>query len=71
MISDTNPRVAAMQAEKFRRMTPQQRVEICFQMSDDIRAISLDGLRSRRPELDERQLRRELRRIMYGVGREP
>jgi hypothetical protein len=38
-------------------------------MSDDMRAVALAGLRSRRPELNEEELRRELLRMMYGFER--
>lgn len=55
----------------FRRMTSQQRAELCFQLSDDVRMLALDGLRSRRPDLDAKGLRHELRRIMYGIELEP
>ena len=67
MISDTHPGAETLHAEKLRRMTPQERVELCFQLSDDVRNVTLDGIRSRRPDLDTRGLRRELRRIMYGI----
>jgi len=66
MISDTNPEAAAIQAEIFRRMTPEQRVRLACEMSEGMRDVALAGLRSRRPELTEDELARELMRLMYG-----
>lgn len=65
MLSDTSPEAAAIQDEIFRRMTPEQRVCIAIEMSESMRNVALAGLRSRRPELNEVELSRELMRIMY------
>jgi hypothetical protein len=69
MYSDTSPEAAAVQREIFRRMTTEQRLRLALEMSDSVRNIALAGLRSRRPELNDEQLSRELLRIMYGIGR--
>jgi len=66
MPSDTSPEVAAIQAEIFRRMTPSQRLRMALEMSESMRNVALSGLRSRRPDLNEEELSRELMRIMYG-----
>jgi hypothetical protein len=71
MYSDTTPEAAAIQAEIFRRMTPEQRVQIALEMSEAMRNVSLAGLRSRRPELSESELRLELMRLMYGFLPKP
>lgn len=68
MPSDTHPDAERVQTEIFRRMTPGQRVEVAFEMSESIRNISLDGLRSRRPDLSHEEALRELMRLMYGVA---
>ena len=65
MISDTSPEAAAIQDEIFRRMTPEQRVRLAIEMSESMRNVALAGLRSRRPELNEAELSRELLRVMY------
>lgn len=65
MLSDTSPEAAAIQDEIFRRMTPEQRVRLALEMSESIRNVALAGLRSRRPELSEAELSRELLRVMY------
>lgn len=66
MAFDTSPEAAAIQVEIFRRMTTAQRLKIALEMSDSIRNVAIAGLRSRRPDLDENELSRELLRIMYG-----
>ncbi|HET9741777.1 MAG TPA: hypothetical protein VFQ00_03415 [Terriglobales bacterium] len=64
--SDTSPEAAAVQTEIFRRMNPSQRLRMAIEMSDSMRNLALAGLRSRRPELNEQELSRELLRVMYG-----
>lgn len=64
---DTSPKAAAVQQAIFRRMTPEQRLWLALEMSESMRDIALAGLRSRRPELSEAELSRELIRLMYGV----
>jgi hypothetical protein len=71
MSFDTSPEAAAIQAEIFRRMTPAQRLRLALEMSESIRNIALAGLRSRRPELNEKELSIELMRIMYGFAPQP
>jgi hypothetical protein len=66
MPSDTSPDAAAIQQEIFRRMTPEQRLRIALELSEEMRNIALSGLRSRQPELTEEELKREMLRIMYG-----
>ncbi len=64
---DTSPEAAAVQRAIFRRMTTEQRLRLALEMSDSMRNVALAGLRSRRPELSEAELSRELIRLMYGV----
>lgn len=66
MVSDTHPEAARVQQEIFRRMTTAERLRMALEMSDSMRNVALAGLRSRRPELNEAELSRELLRIMYG-----
>ena len=66
MPSDTSPEAEAIQLEIFRRMTPAQRLKLALEMSDSMRNVALAGLRTRRPDLDEMELLRELMRLMYG-----
>jgi DUF1365 family protein len=64
---DTSPEAAAFQEAIFRRMTPERRLRLALEMSESMRDIALAGLRSRRPELSDAELFRELIRLMYGV----
>lgn len=66
MISDTHTEAAKIQDEIFHRMTPAERVRLCFEMSESMREIARAGLRRRRPDLTEEELSRELIRLMYG-----
>ena len=71
MSSDTHPTAAAIQAEVIRRLTPVQRLRMALEMSESVRNVALAGLRSRRPELTEEELSRELLRMMYGFAAQP
>ena len=71
MSFDTSPEAAAIQAEIFRRMTPAQRLRLALEMSESMRNVALAGLRSRRPELNEKELSNELMRIIYGFAPQP
>jgi hypothetical protein len=66
MPRDTNPEAAAVQLEIFRRMTAAERLRLALEMSESMRNVALAGLRSRRPELSEKELSRELIRVMHG-----
>ncbi|HVH87191.1 MAG TPA: hypothetical protein VM912_10730 [Terriglobales bacterium] len=71
MPDDTSPRAAAIQRDTFRRMTTSERLRMALEMSESMRNVAMAGLRSRRPDLDEDGLRRELMRIMYGFVPRP
>jgi hypothetical protein len=66
MLSDTNPKAAAIQQEIFRRMTSAERLRLALEMSESMRDVALAGLRARHPELNANELLRELMRVMYG-----
>lgn len=68
MPSDTSPQAEAIQLESFRRMTTAERLKLALEMSDSMRNIALAGLRTRRPDLNENELLRELMRVMYGFA---
>jgi hypothetical protein len=70
MLADDS-KATAIQREIFRNMTTEQRLRMALEMSDSMRNVALAGLRSRRPDLDEDGLSRELLRIMYGVVPQP
>lgn len=49
-------------------MSPAQRVELAIVMSDEVRQITLDGIRARNPSFDDAQVHLEWLRILYGDG---
>jgi hypothetical protein len=65
-ISDTTDEARAVQIAAFRAMTPSRRVEVAFQLSDDVRTLARSGIRLRHPEFDEPQVHHEFLRILYG-----
>ena len=64
--SDTTDEAREVQLSAFRAITPSQRAEIAFQLSDDVRTLTLTGIRWRHPELDDCGVHREFLRILYG-----
>jgi hypothetical protein len=64
-LRDTDPEARRVQLEVYRRMTPQRRVELAIEMSEEARAISLAGIRSRKPNLDAEQALAELVRMLH------
>jgi len=67
LISDTSKEAAEVQLSIFRRMTTEQRFLMALEMSESMRNVALAGLRSRRPELNDDELLRELTRAMYDL----
>jgi hypothetical protein len=48
--ADTTPKAALVQREIFRRMSPSRRLELACEMSDFLRGIVAEGIRSRHPD---------------------
>ena len=65
-LADTAPELRRRQLDVYRAMKPQQRVMLALEMSEEIRQISVDGIRSRNPYFDEVQVRLELLRVLHG-----
>jgi hypothetical protein len=63
---DTSPEAAAFQIDAWRRLGPEGRVELAARLSDEIRAVSLAGIRERHPEYSEAQAFRALLRLVLG-----
>lgn len=55
-----------MQLECLRRMSPQQRVQMVFDMSRRLRDMAMDAIRRRHPEFDEEQVRLKFIELTYG-----
>lgn len=63
---DTSQDAHRMQIEALRRLGPARRVEMALRMSDDARAVTMDGIRGRHPEYDEAMVRQAFFRALYG-----
>jgi hypothetical protein len=64
--ADTAPEAYAKQIEAYRSMSPERRVVLAAQMSDDMLAVAADGIRARHPEYDEARVRWALLRLRHG-----
>ena len=65
-LADTAPEARRRQLAIYRAMPPEQKVEIAFAMSEEARQLSIDGIRARKPHLDDEGVRRELLRLLHG-----
>lgn len=63
---DTSIEVARKQLEILRRLNAETRVKMSFEMSDNLRSIVEAGVRLRHPEYDEKQINRQVVRLMIG-----
>jgi hypothetical protein len=63
---DTSPAALERQRETFRRMSPEQRLAVAAEMSDEIRAIAESGIRERHPDYSDDEIRAALVVILLG-----
>jgi hypothetical protein len=64
--SDTTIEAAAVQLRVLRRIGIEGRAKMTFQLSNNMRSTVEAGVRHRHPEYDDRQVRREVLRLMIG-----
>ena len=64
---DTTPEAEAIQLDIIRRKAGAERVELALEMSRMVRELQLAGLRSRFPDLSERDLLRRLVLDLYSI----
>lgn len=64
--ADTTEEAARVQFAVYRRMTPERRLELAFQMTADLRRRLADGVRQRHPEYGEHQVRLAVIRLTLG-----
>jgi hypothetical protein len=64
--TDTSLDAIRVQHAVYRRMTPEQRLELTFQMIASTRALSASGVRSRHPEYTDRQVELAVIRLTLG-----
>jgi hypothetical protein len=63
---DTSTTARERQRETFRRMTPEQRLALAAEMSDEIRAVAESGIRQRHPDYSDDEIREALVVILLG-----
>jgi hypothetical protein len=64
--TDTSPEAHAAQLEVYRRLGPEGRVALAFQMSEAARLISAGGIGDRHPEYSDEEVRWALFRLIHG-----
>lgn len=65
-LADTAPEIRRRQLDVYRAMNPQQRVNLALSMSEDIRRVTEDGIRSRNPGFDKAEVRQAWLRVLHG-----
>jgi len=64
--ADTTIEAVRKQFEILRRLGPEVRLKMAFELSDNLRGIVEAGVRGRNPGYDERKIRQEVLRLMIG-----
>lgn len=64
---DTGPEAAQALVDRFRSMSPAERVSLADRLSVDIATLAVAGIRARNPEITEADLLHELARRRYGA----
>jgi hypothetical protein len=62
---DTTRMADEAQRKAWRNMSPEQRVILAFQMSEQSRAIAKEGIRQRNPNWAPAEVESELLRLLY------
>ena len=63
---DTTLEAHRKQMEILRKLSPERRALISFELSNNVRQIAMDGIRNQHPEFTETQIKRELLRRIVG-----
>ncbi len=64
--ADTDAEAEAVQFDAFRRMTPQRRVEVAVEMTEEAMAIAAAGIRDRHPDYNESLVAWAVKRLRLG-----
>jgi hypothetical protein len=64
--SDTTLEAARREFEILRRLGPQVRARMAFEMSDNLRRIIEAGVMNRHPDFDQKKVGLEVLRLMIG-----
>jgi hypothetical protein len=64
---DTDDAAFQAQIAALRRMGPEGRANLAVELSEEVRALTEQGIRTRHPTFTDAQVRHELWRIFYGA----
>ena len=64
--SDTSAAVRRIRDDAYRAMTAEQRVDLAVQLSEEVRAITIAGIRSRDPAIEPSELRHRFMVVLHG-----
>jgi hypothetical protein len=64
--SDTLPEAARVHLQVLKRLGPEGRARMTFDLSDSLRELLATGVRMRHPEYDSRQVRLAVTRLAIG-----
>ena len=64
--ADTTLDAHKKQIEILRKMSPEKRALISFELSDNVRQNAIAGIKKQHPDFTDTQIRRELLRRMVG-----
>jgi len=64
--ADTSEAAAAFQMETYRRLGAAKRAEIAAALSDELREVTLAGIRRRHPDYSDAVCRQALLRLILG-----
>lgn len=65
--SDTSPEVRRRQIDAHRSLSADERMALGIDLSESMRKVKIDGIRSRHREFDDREIAEELFRIWHGL----
>lgn len=64
--ADTTIEASRKQFEILRRLGPEARLKMAFELSDNLRGIVEAGVRGRNPNYNEQKIKQEVLRLMIG-----
>jgi hypothetical protein len=64
--ADTSREAHEVQLAIYRRMSPEQKLMLAIRMSEEVREVAADGIRTRHPEYSPEEVRFALWRMLHG-----
>jgi hypothetical protein len=66
ILADTTLEAHKKQVEILQKLSPERKALMAMELTDNVRRIAVSGIRSRHPEFSEKQVMRELLRLIVG-----